>query len=247
MEAVCARTRALSCAARSSAIGSRCTHLNAMNRVTHRSDGTVSSRGAATPGVFAGPREGPRARCATAGSAPDAGVLGRGTRLGVVASTRRAEDDSRIAVASSGSETRGRSARRDARSRLNVGVNVRDMGAKNAPRRAGARRPSRGAPSVLRRGRGFLPSLLGPNRACVFFFQQSRRPLLQFQRPAFLFFFAAPEPPPNAFAFSFLSFAFSALDILLLETICFFSTSLACFCRRWSREPALSFFSRKYA
>jgi hypothetical protein len=60
---------------------------------------------------------------------------------------------------------------------LNVGVNVRDMGAKNAPRRAGARRPSRGAPSVLRRGRGFLPSLLGPNRACVFFFQQSRRPL----------------------------------------------------------------------
>ena len=69
----------------------------------------------------------------------------------------------------------------------------------------------------------------------------------QFHRPAFLFFFALPDPPPNALAFSFFNFAFSALLILLLALICFFSTSLACFCRRSSRAPALSFFSKKYA
>ena len=164
MEAVCARTRALSCAARSSAIGSRCTHLNARNRVTHRSDATAG--GGAEPGGGAGEEE-TRCRGAPARSTPDVGVPGSGTRLGVVASTRRVEDDSRIAFASSGSEARGRSARRDARSRLNVGVNVRVIGAKNAPRRAGARRPSRGAPPVLRSG-SWLTSR-APNRACGVF------------------------------------------------------------------------------
>ena len=52
----------------------------------------------------------------------------------------------------------------------------------------------------------------------------------QFQRPAFLFFFAAPEPPPNALALSFFCFAFSAFDILLFDTICFFAISTAAFC-----------------
>ena len=68
----------------------------------------------------------------------------------------------------------------------------------------------------------------------------------QFHLPAFFPTFLAPDPPPNALAFSFLSFAFSALLILDLALTCVFSISLTAFCSLASLVPAFSFFSRKY-